>query len=106
MNVRSCVVWFTDRQGKRITAEVQATTVFEAACKAWTKFKLLGQDVLEESYKADYFLVEAAGKTYRVDLEKLLKYTERGRKGRDDTAHKKQLRWLLGAYVRIKHGED
>jgi hypothetical protein len=35
-----------------------------------------------------------------------LKYLDRGRKGRDDTPHKKKLRWLKNAFIRIKHGEE
>ena len=58
--------------------------MYEAACRAWSKFNL-DDYVREESYKTDAFIVEANNKTYRVNLEKLLKYLDRGRKGRDDS---------------------
>ena len=62
--------------------------MYEAACRAWTKFRL-DEAIYEETYKTEEFIVEAADKTYRVKLEKMLAYMDRGRKGRDDTPHKK-----------------
>jgi len=45
------------------------------------------------------------GETYRVNLEKLLDYLDRGRKGRDDTRHKKWLRRAKDADIRAPCGE-
>lgn len=49
----------------------------------------MDEAIYEETYKTEEFIVEAADKTYRVKLEKMLAYMDRGRKGRDDTPHKK-----------------
>jgi hypothetical protein len=105
MRVVPCTVRFTDRQQTEHSVTVEAATVYEAACRGWSKFKLNDQ-TSEESYKTEEFIVEAAGKTYRVNLEKMLAYMDRGRKGRYDTPHKKRLRWLNDAFLRIKHGEE
>ena len=105
MRVRSCLVRFVDRQKLEHSVQVEAATVYEAACRAWSKFSL-DDYAREESYKTDDFIVETNNKTYRVNLEKLLKYLDRGKKDRDDTPHKKKLRWLKAAFIRIKHGEE
>jgi hypothetical protein len=105
MRVVPCTVRFVDRQNKVHSVQVQAATVYEAACRAWSKFKL-NDETFEESYKTEEFIVETAGKTHRVNLEKMLSYMSRGRKGRNDTPHKKRLRWLNDAFLRIKHGEE
>jgi hypothetical protein len=105
MRLVVCTVRFTDRQNKEHAVSVEAATLYEAACRAWSKFKLDDQ-TFEESYKTEAFMVEAGGKTHRVNLEKMLTYMDRGRKGRSDTPHKKQLRWLNDAFLRIKHGEE
>jgi hypothetical protein len=100
-----CTVRFVDRQNKRHSVTVEAATVYEATCRGWAKFKL-DDEIFEESFKAEEFTIEVAGKTYRVNLEKMLAYMDRGRKGRNDTPHKKKLRWLNDAFIRIKHGEE
>jgi hypothetical protein len=105
MRVVPCKVRFTDRQNKEHSGTVQAATLYEAACRAWSKFKL-DDETFEESYKTEEFLVESVGKVRRVNLEKMLAYMDRGRKGRNDTPHKKRLRWLSDAFIRIKHGEE
>jgi hypothetical protein len=105
MPVRPCTVRFFDRQKLEHSVQVEAATVYEAACRGWSKFKLNDQ-TSEESYKTEEFIVEAAGKAYRVNLEKMLAYMDRGRKGRNDTPRKKRLRWLSDAFIRIKHGEE
>jgi hypothetical protein len=100
-----CTVRFTDRQNKQHSVAVEAGTMYEAACRAWSKFKL-NDETFEESYKTEEFMVEAAGKTHRVNLEKMLAYMDVGRKGRNDTPHKKRLRGLNDVFLRIKHGEE
>jgi hypothetical protein len=84
---------------------VHAATVYEAACRAWSKFKL-NEETFEESFKTEEFIVETTGKTHRVNLEKMLAYMDHGRRGRNDTPHKKKLRWLNDAFIRVKHGEE
>jgi hypothetical protein len=105
VTVRKCAVRFFDQQKLEHCVQVEAATLYEAACRGWSKFKL-NNETSEESYKTEEFIVEAAGKTYRVNLEKMLAYMDRGRKGRNDTPHKKRLRWLNDAFLRIKHGEE
>jgi hypothetical protein len=77
IRVVPCTVRFTDRQNKEHSVTVKAATLYEAA-----------------------------GKTRRVNLEKMLAYMDRVRKGREDTPHKQRLRWLSDAFIRIKHGEE
>jgi hypothetical protein len=98
MRVVACTVRFVDRQNNEHAVTVQAGTLYEAACRAWSKFKL-DDETFEESYKTETFIVEAGGRTHRVNLEKMLAYMDRGRKGRDDTPHKKRLRWLSDAFI-------
>jgi hypothetical protein len=105
MPVRMCTVRFFDRQKLEHSVRVEAASVYEAACRAWSKFNL-DDYVREETYKTDDFIVEVNEKTYRVNLEKILKYLDRGTKGRDDTPHKKKLRWLKTTFIRIRHGEE
>jgi hypothetical protein len=45
-----------DRKGFEHSAEVKATSVYEAACRAWAIFKSSGETD-EESYKAKGFVV-------------------------------------------------
>jgi hypothetical protein len=99
MRVSSCTVRFFDRQKKEHLVQVEAASVYEAACRAWAIFKTTDEQTREESYKTDDFVVEAGKKTYRVNLEKLLTYLDRGRKGRDDTPKKKRLRRLKDADI-------
>lgn len=105
MRVIACTVRFVDRQNKQHLVTVEAGTLYEAACRAWSKFKL-NDETFEESYKTEEFTVEVADKTHRVNLDKMLAYMSRGRKGRNDTPHKKRLHWLNDAFLRIKHGEE
>jgi hypothetical protein len=105
MRVVACMVRFVDRQNKQHSVTVQAVTVYEAACRAWSKFRL-DDETFEESYKTEEFIIETPGKAHRVNLEKMLAYMSHGRKGRDDTPHKKRLRWLNDAFLRKKHGEE
>jgi hypothetical protein len=74
---------------------VQASSVYEAACRAWAKFKC-SEETEEESYKTEEFIVEVheEPKTYRVNLEKMLEWLNRGRRGSKDTQQKQRLRKL------------
>ena len=55
----------------------------------------------EESYKAEEFVVQMheEAKTFHVNLEKLLDWLGRGRRGHKDTPRKEQLRRLLDANI-------
>jgi hypothetical protein len=73
-------------------------SVYEAACRAWAKFETVPETV-QESYMAEEFVVQIHGdaKTFQVNLEKLLNWLARGRRGHGDTPLKEQLRRLLDA---------
>jgi hypothetical protein len=91
-----CTVRFCDRKGVEHSTEVRAASVFEAACRAWAVFKS-DQGTEEESYKAKEFVVEMHQdpKVFHVELEELLAWLERGRRGHRDTPRKQWLRRLL-----------
>jgi hypothetical protein len=94
--VCACTVRFSDRQGIEHSTEVRAASVYEAACRAWAIFKS-SEQTLEESYKTEEFIVEmrADQRTFRVNVEKLLAWLDRGRRGHRDTPRKQWLRRLL-----------
>ena len=94
----ACTVRFRDRRGVEHSTEVRATSVYEAACRAWATFKS-SEQTEDESYKTEEFIVEMCEepKTYRVNLERLLGWLDRGRRGHKDTPRKQQLRKLLDA---------
>jgi len=94
----ACTVTFRDRRGARHSTEVRAASAYEAACRARAIFKS-APDSEEESYKTDEFIVEVheEPRTFRVNLEKLLDWLGRGRRGARDTPRKQELRGLLDA---------
>ena len=96
--VCACTVGFRDRRGTEHSTEVRAASVYEAACRAWAIFKS-AHETEEESYKTEEFIVEMheEPKTFRVNLEKLLDWLGRGRRGSRDTPRKQELRRLLDA---------
>ena len=100
MRVCACTVQFRDRRGVDHSTEVRASSVYEAACRAWAKFKS-APETEEESYKAEEFVVQMheEAKTFHVNLEKLLDWLGRGRRGHKDTPRKEQLRRLLDANI-------
>ena len=98
MRVCACTVRFRDRRGVEHSTEVRASSVYEAACHAWATFKS-SKHTEEESYKAEEFIVGLweEPKTFHVNLEKLLRWLDRGRRGHKNTPRKEQLRKLLDA---------
>jgi hypothetical protein len=96
----ACTVRFRDRRGVEHSTEVRASSVYEAACRAWATFKS-SEQTEEESYKTEEFIVELREepKTFHVNLEKLLGWLDRGRRGRKDTPRKEQLRRLLDSHL-------
>jgi hypothetical protein len=93
-----CTVSFRDRKGVNHSAEVQAASVYEAACRAWANFKS-AEETEEESFKTEEFIVEVheEPKIYYVNLEKMLAWLNRGRRGSKDTQEKQRLRKLKDA---------
>jgi hypothetical protein len=65
---------------------------------AWAKFKS-SEQTEEESFKTEEFIVEVheEPKTYHVNLEKMLGWLNRGRRGSKDTQQKQRLRMLKDA---------
>jgi hypothetical protein len=82
------------------STEVRAASVYEAACRAWAKFKV-DAETKEESFKTREFVVEVRQepKVFHVEVEKLLAWLDRGRRGRQDTPRKKCLRRLMDASI-------
>jgi hypothetical protein len=95
VRVCACTVSFCDRGGVKHSAEVRAASVYEAACRAWAKFKS-SAETEEESYRTEEFLVEVREepKTYRINLERMLEWLNRGKRGSKDTPYKQRLRKL------------
>ena len=56
---------------------------------------------MEESFRANEFVVElhAEPRVFHVEIEKLLAWLERGRRGHRDTPRKRWLRRLLDANI-------
>jgi hypothetical protein len=57
MRVCKCTVRFSDRRGIERSAQVEAASTYDAACRAWAKFKS-STGTEEESYKTQEFIVE------------------------------------------------
>ena len=80
------------------TTEVQAATLYEAACRAFANFSAQ-PEVADEVYKAHSFIVDVhqSPKRFLVYLEKLYTYLDPGKRGRLDNPKKKALRGLMDA---------
>jgi hypothetical protein len=96
--VHKCTVRFFDRRGIEHSTEVRAASLYEAACRAWSNFKSV-EETEEESFKTKEFIVEVHRdpKVFQVDLDKLLAWLERGRRGHKDNPRKQWFRRLLDA---------
>ncbi len=96
--IQRCTVRFSNSYGVERSTEVEAASVFEAACRGWSKFKS-SDETFDESYRTDEFIIEVheAPKTYKVNLEKLLRWLDERRRGPVDGLHRKRLRKLLDA---------
>lgn len=96
--MRKCTVRFFDRRGVEHSTEVRAASLFEAACRAWANFKS-SEETDEESFKTKGFIVEVHQdpKVFNVEIENLLEFLDRGRRGHHDTPRKRWLRRLLDA---------
>ncbi|PYU68835.1 MAG: hypothetical protein DMG49_15050 [Acidobacteria bacterium] len=71
--MHKCTVRFFDRRGIERSTEVQAASLYEAACRAWSNFKAV-EEIEEESFKTKEFIVEVHQdpKVFHVEMEKLL----------------------------------
>ena len=98
--MHKCTVRFFDRRGIERSTEVQAASLYDAACRAWSNFKAV-EEIEEESFKTKEFIVEVHQdpKVFHVEMEKLLEWLERGRRGSRDTPRKQWLRRLLDADI-------
>jgi len=70
--------------------------VFEAACRAWAKFKS-SDETLDESFRTEEFIVEVheTPKTCKVNLETLLGWLDNRGRGPAGGLQRKWLRKLL-----------
>ena len=96
--VRRCTVHFSNGQGVERFTEVEASSVFEAACRGWAKFKS-SDETFDESFRTEEFIIDVheGPKTYKVNLENLLRWL--GGRGRSpaDGLHRRRLRKLPDA---------
>jgi hypothetical protein len=93
-----CTVRFLDRKMAEHTTEVQAATLYEAACRAFANLKA-HTEVIDEVYKAHSFIVEVhqSPRRFLVCLEKLYNYLDPGKRCRLDNPKKRALRGLMDA---------
>jgi hypothetical protein len=93
-----CTVKFIDRKIAEHTTEVQAASLYEAACRAFANFKAQ-PEVVDEVYKAHSFIVDVqqSPKRFLVNLEELYNYLDPGKRGRLDNPKKRALRGLMDA---------
>ncbi len=93
-----CTVRFSNSHGVERSAEVEASSLFEAACRGWAKFKS-SDETFDESYRTEEFVIEVhePPKIYKVNLEKLLAWLDSRGRGPADGLHRKRLRKLLDA---------
>ena len=73
-------ICFTIRKSFEHATEVQAASVYEAPCRAWSKFRS-DDGTEEESFKASEFIaeVEQDPRVFHVGSDKLLWWLDRGR---------------------------
>jgi hypothetical protein len=99
LRVQKCTVSFLDRRRIRHSVDVQAASSYEAVCKAWAIFRSV-ELTAEESYKMEEFRVDIDEReSFAVNLDKLLKFVNRGPREKNETAYKQKLRNLLDADV-------
>ena len=96
--VQHCTVRFSNTNGVERSAQVEAASVFEAACRGWSKFKS-SDETFDESYRAEEFIIEVheAPKIFKVNVENLLRWLEGRGRGPADGLRRKRLRKLLDA---------
>jgi hypothetical protein len=72
-----CIVRFSNAHGLEHSTEVEASSLFEAACRGWAKFKS-SDETFDESYRTEEFIIEVheVRKTYKVNLENLLRWLD------------------------------
>jgi len=96
--IHRCTVRFSNAHGAGRATEVEASSLSEAACRGWAKFKS-SDETFDESYRTEEFIIEVheGTKTYKVKLEKLLAWLDNRGRGPADGLHRKRLRKLLDA---------
>lgn len=94
--VCACAVSFRNRGGIKHSTEVRATSVYEAACRAWARIEC-SAETEEMACKTEEFLVEVRDdpKIFHVNLKKMLTWLGRGRRDLNDSQDKKHLRKLF-----------
>jgi hypothetical protein len=95
--VQKCTVSFLDRRRVRHSVDVQASSSYEAVCRAWAIFRSVDLTA-EESYKTEEFRVDIdERKSFNVNLDKLLKFVSKPPRERNESPYKQKLRKLLHA---------
>jgi hypothetical protein len=96
--IHRCTVRFSNTLGVERATEVEASSLFEAACRGWAKFKS-SDETFDESYRTEALIIEVheAPKTYKVNLENLLRWLDGRGRGPADGLQRKRLRKLLDA---------
>src|SRR5260370_25359521 len=91
-------VRFSNGRGVERSTEVEASSLFEAACRGWAKFKS-SDETFDESFRTEEFIigVHEAPKTYKVNLKNMLRWLDDRGRGPADGLHRKRLRKLLDA---------
>jgi hypothetical protein len=91
--IQNCKVSFRDRRGVNHSVDVQASTVYEAVCRASAIFK---HSVAEDPTWTAEFLVEVlAQKSYRVKPETLRRWLARSGTSPREHTQRKRLKQML-----------
>ncbi len=71
-----CRVSFADPTGVEHVSEVDAESVYEAACRGWCSLMVRSWDMFNASWDAKEFKVEVSslGRIFRVDTHRLLSW--------------------------------
>ena len=96
-NVRACLVSFTDTERIRHTAEVSASSLFEAAALGVAEFKRCGLiDVHPGNATLLSVTVKSPTTTHEVSMSKLESWLTGGARSPKDHLVKKRLREISG----------
>jgi hypothetical protein len=96
--IQKCKVSFVDRRGVFHSVEVQASTVFEAVCRASAIFK---HSVVEDPTWAAEFIVEVREqpKLYRVKTEEMRRWLSSSGRSPKEHMERNRLQGLLDSDI-------
>jgi hypothetical protein len=64
---------FSNSHGFERSTKVEASSVFEGACREWAKFKS-SSETFDESFRTEEFIIEVHEAAKTVNLENLLRW--------------------------------